>query len=286
MKSMKLLTKSSVVTVLPEHVLNLRAALPLLFFAVFCMTMTSCSDDDDLLPEDLTPWYEDMTSLKADFAKALADAQWPDALKGTTELTPIRDDNPELEWETVDGKHMVLVCAMLNHANLRFWEATDTFRLTKQTGLWVTLPSDWKHRAKEFAGMDSLASRYRMIQMLGLWPDCDYDTMVEFYVDADALFRPAYDPSITTTTSGVNFPEWANDSYVVGETNFREWFDYQKSVAYVGDYACPWTQLGYTYDWHHGASRVGLSEFVASVGALSDIKARLGSWTFIREMQK
>ena len=84
----------------------------------------------------------------------------------------------------------------------------------------------------------------------------------------------------------MSFPEWADDSYVVGETNFREWFDYQKSVAYVGDYACPWTQLGYTYDWHHGASRVGLSEFVASVGALSDIKARLGSWTFIREMQK
>ena len=69
MKSMKLLTKRSVVAVLPGHMLNLRAALPLLFIAVFCMTMTSCSDDDDLLPEDLTPWYEDMTSLKADFAK-------------------------------------------------------------------------------------------------------------------------------------------------------------------------------------------------------------------------
>ena len=75
MKSMKLLTKSSVITVLPEPVLNLRAMLPMLFIAVFCMTMTSCSDDDELLPEDVTPWYEDMTSLKADFAKALADAQ-------------------------------------------------------------------------------------------------------------------------------------------------------------------------------------------------------------------
>ena len=265
--------------------LDLRTVLPLLFLAVFSMTMTSCSDDDELIPEDLTPWYEDTATLKADFAMALVDASRPDVSKTTTELTPIRDDNPALEWETVDGKRMVLVCTMLNQSSLRFWQATDTFRLSKQTGIWVTLPSDWKLRAKEFAGMDSLASRYRMIQMLGLWPECDYDTMVEFYVDVDALFRPAYDPSITTTTSGVSFPSWADGSYVVGETNFREWFDYQKSVAYVGDYACPWTQLGYTYDWHHGASRVGLSEFVASVDALSDIKTRRGSWTFIREMQ-
>lgn len=75
---MKLLTKETVVTALSEHRLNLRAAQPLVFFAIFCMTMTSCSDDDPI-PEDLIPWYEDMTSLKADFAKALADAQWPDA---------------------------------------------------------------------------------------------------------------------------------------------------------------------------------------------------------------
>ena len=94
---MKLLTRRTVATALPEHMQNLRTALPLLFFAVFCMTMTSCSDDDDLIPEDVTPWYEDMATLKADFAKALADAQWPDPSKNTTELTPIRDAHPSLE---------------------------------------------------------------------------------------------------------------------------------------------------------------------------------------------
>ena len=46
-----------------------------LLLMTLVLSFTSCSDDDDLLPEDLTPWYEDMTSLKADFAKALADAQ-------------------------------------------------------------------------------------------------------------------------------------------------------------------------------------------------------------------
>lgn len=97
------------------------------------MTITSCSDDDELIPEDLTPWYEDTATLKADFAMELADASRPDVSKTTTELTPIRDDNPALEWETVDGKRMVLVCTMLNQSSLRFWQATDTFRLSKQT---------------------------------------------------------------------------------------------------------------------------------------------------------
>ena len=121
------------------------------------------------------------------------------------------------------------------------------------------------------------------IQMLGLWPECNYNAVVEFYVDPTMLFRPSADPSITTTTSGVDFPSWADEKYTVGETNFREWFAYQKSVAYVGDGACPWTQLGYTYDWHHNADPKGLSEYRATVGALALIKTRQGSWTFIRQ---
>ena len=62
-----------------------------------------------------------------------------------------------------------------------------------------------------------------------------------------------------------------------------EWFAYQSSTAYEGDYACPWTQLGYTYDWHHGASRQGLSEYIATYNSLALIKRKVGSWTFVRE---
>lgn len=117
---------------------------------------------------------------------------------------------------------MVLVCTILNQNNLRYWEATEPFRLTKETGIWGTIPAEWSMKA--------------------------------------------------------------NESYTVGETNFREWFAYQSSVAYSGDWACPWTQLGYTFDWHHDSSHIGLSEYVASVGALSYIKARTGLWTFIQRI--
>lgn len=250
-----------------------------LFTAVISLGFTSCSDDE---PFNEIPWYEDTESLQADYAKALIDAQRPEASEVSTTLMPISESNRELEWITIDGKKMVLVCTMMNQASLKYWTATDTFRLSKQTGLWVTLPQEWKKRSNQYTGMDSIASRFRMIQMLGLYPDCDYDTVVEFYVDASQLFRPSYDPSINTTTSGTAFPSWANEQYIVGVTNFREWFAYQQSIAYEGPYACPWTQLGYTYDWHRNASRQGLSEYIATVSALAKVKTRQGSWTFIR----
>jgi hypothetical protein len=253
-----------------------------LFF--FGLLFTGCSNDDNPSGESI-PWYEDVATLKADFAVALSEAQTPDASKVSTTLMPISESNTELEWITVDDKKLVLVCAMLPESSYKFWQATDTFRLTKSTGLFVTIPQEWKQQAGKFAGLDSVASRYRMIQALGLWPECDYNAVVEFYVDQTMLFRPSYDPSITTTTSGVEFPSWADESYTVGETNFREWFAYQKSVAYEGETACPWTQLGYTYDWHHDADPKGFSEYIATVGALALVKSRKGSWTFISDLK-
>lgn len=248
-------------------------------FSVLAIVFTSCSDDE---PFNDIPWYEDIETLQADYAKAIIDAQKPEASEISTTLMPISENNKELEWITIDGKKMVLVCTMLNQSSLKYWTATDTFRLSKQTGLWVTLPQEWKHRSNQYIGMDSVASRFRMIQMLGLYPDCDYDTVVEFYVDASQLFRPSFDPSINTTSSGISFPAWANEQYLVGETKFREWFAYQSSIAYEGPYACPWTQLGYTYDWHRNAPRQGLSEYIATVNTLAKVKTRQGCWTFLR----
>ena len=88
-------------------------------------SVASCSDDDPAEGED-ERWYEDEAALRADYLHALADAQWPDASKVSTSLMPISEANKELEWKTIDGKRMVLVCTMLNQSSLRFWQATDT----------------------------------------------------------------------------------------------------------------------------------------------------------------
>ena len=249
---------------------------------LYGLMLTGCSNEDNPIDERI-PWYEDVAALKTDYAVAVSEAQTPLPSKASTTLMPISESNPELEWITVGEKKLVLVCTMLPESSYIFWQATDTFRLSKQTGLWVTIPQEWKYKADRFVGLDSVASRYRMVQMLGLYPECDYNAVVEFYVDPTMLFRPSYDPSITTTTSGVEFPSWADEDYTVGETNFRQWFAYQQNVAYVGDGACPWTQLGYTYDWHHNANPQGLSEYIATVGALALIKSRQGSWTFMKK---
>jgi len=248
--------------------------------ALMGFIFVACDDYDE--PVVTIPWYEDTATLRADFYHALADAQSLEESDISTTLMPINESNDELEWETIDGQKMVLVCTMMTQNDLKYWKATDLFHLSKQTGIWVTIPAEWSHRAKEFEGLDSVASRYRMIQMLGLTPDCSYDTVVEFYVDPDGLFRPGADPSISTTSCGFEFPSWADADYKIGETNFREWFAYQSSMAYIGDYACPWTQLGYTYDWHHGANKQGLSEYIASVQTQALIKVCQGCWTFIK----
>lgn len=224
--------------------------------------------------------------IRADFIRALADAQQPNEQKVSHTLMPVREDDPALEWIDVDGRKMVLMCKMIDQPSLSIYANTDTFRLPAKNGYWVSLPADWKRRADLFEGLDSVASRFRMVQMLGLWPECDYDMVVEFYVDAASLFRPSYDPSITTTTSPSTFPDWADENYTVGDTNFRQWFARQQQSAYLGEKACPWAQLGYSYDWHHGAPREGISEYIAVHGALMKVKTREGAWTFIKKLKK
>jgi hypothetical protein len=226
-------------------------------------------------------WYQDEAQLLTDFKAAMADAQQVSESKVSHSLMPVRTDNPALEWKQIGDANMVLVCVMINDKKRQLFAAEDTFRLPKEAGVWVTLPADWKRKADAFAGLDSVAANKRMVQMLGLRPECDYYLMVELYVDARGLFRPAFDPDITTTTSPTSFPAYADESYTIGVTNFREWYAYNKVSAYADD-GCPWTQLGYTYDWHHGAPREGVSEYVAAYGTLAKVKSSRSFWSFIR----
>ena len=109
------------------------------------LMLTGCYSEDDTIDEDIL-WYEDKATLNADYAFALNDAQLPLLSEVSTTLMPIDESNPELEWITVGDKKLVLVCTMLSENSLKYWQATDTFRISKQTGIWVTLPQEWKHK--------------------------------------------------------------------------------------------------------------------------------------------
>ena len=242
-------------------------------FLFFAFTVVSCSDDSD---ENSIPWYEDATALQLAYDAGVADASVPEASEVVNTLVSITtpEAHPDQEWMQVDNTQMVLVSCMTNKASLKYWQATDTFRITKE--LWVTVPSEWEKKRLDFVNMDSVSTRMRMVQMLGLPPSSNYEVVIEFYVDAKALFRPSRDPEITDNVAQLEYP--ANVS-----AQHRDWFEYQLSMSYQPGNAYPWTQLGYTYDWHQPVtnSNVGLSEFIASNGALSKIKRIIGCKQFI-----
>lgn len=222
----------------------------------------------------------------ANYAHALRVTQTPTPDRVSTTLMPIREDNAALEWTNVDTTRMVLVCKFIDTKSIPIWNRADTFRISTRNGYWVSLPADWERRIDRFEGLDSVAARSRMVEILGLWPECDYDMVVEFYADVNRMFRPAYDPRIYTTTSGTEFPEWVTDDYTVGGVNIRQWIANQQATAYTGTTACPWGQLGYSYDWHSGSSVEGLSEYVVTNNTLVRVKRLQGAWSFIQNLRK
>lgn len=239
---------------------------------------------DSVQKESAVQWYNDTTALRRALNKAIEDAQVLDESKVSHTLMPIDESVPEEEWIDANGTKMVLVLTMLKHDALKYY-AKDTFELNYESGIWVTIPADWKRRRAEFEGMDSVESRMRMVQMLGMGINSNFGDIVEFYADAKKIFRPAYDPDIKTNTSPITFPEGIDSTVFIGVTNFRKWFASKLSTAYENT-SLPWTQMGYTYDWHEGAQREGLSEYVVSHQTKIIVKRRIGSWTFIKDLLK
>ncbi|MBR1546742.1 MAG: hypothetical protein IJ633_08135 [Prevotella sp.] len=237
--------------------------------------------------EEETAWYENDSALLAQLDAAIADAKQLDASKVSNDLMPVKKGYPGQEWATIDGKDMVLLVTLVDSSRLqRFFGQEGVYRIDRELGTWVTLPADWLRKKDAYEGLDSVAAHMRMIQMYGLSPDCDYNIMVQFYADPSYMFRPAHTPDITTTSAGLEFPAYADTTYTVGETNFREWYRYSFASAYEDDSPLPWTQLGYTYDWHEGANRVGLSEYIVTHQSLIKVKSYESEWSFIQSLFK
>lgn len=237
--------------------------------------------------ENAIAWWEDTTALNAALAAAVNDAKVLDTAKIAHNLMPIRKDFPGQEWTVADGHDMVLVVTLVDSSRMeRFFGRDDVYQIDREMGTWVSLPADWKNHAAAFEGLDSVATHMRMLQLFGLSPDCDYDIMVQFYADPSTIFRPAHDPDITTTTVGLEFPKNVDENFKVGETNFREWYRYSVQAAYEDDSPLPWTQMGYTYDWHEGAPHQGLSEYVVGHHTWIKVKSRQKVSEFISGLLK
>ena len=238
-------------------------------------------------PTDELSWYYDLENLQGDLRDAIAAVLPLDSSKICHNLMPVRKGYPGEEWVNIDGRDMVLVVTLVDSSRLqKFFGRDDVYRIDREMGTWITIPNEWKSRRDAFEGLDSVAAHMRLIQMYGLSPDCDYDIMVQFYADPAGMFRPAHDPDITTTSAPLDFPAHVDENYKIGETNFREWYRYSVAAAYEDDSPLPWTQLGYTYDWHRDANHVGLSEYIVGHNTLIKVKKSESAWAFVRNLAK
>lgn len=211
-----------------------------------------------------TPWYRNTPALWSAYKAAVADAAVDDMSKITRLLPAITapGDHPDMQWITEDGKEMVLLGSMMDRKDAETWQ-TDTSFMYDGEILWATLPHDFlAHFAQRMHNQpckDSLECRMRMLQMLGLPPDCTYDTFVFFYADKDSILRPSPDPEIDDTEAGLEFSPGATEAY-------RKWFEDNARFSYESATPFPWTRLGYTYDWHPGADKRGPGEFIIPSG--------------------
>ncbi len=84
-----------------------------LAFVAAAIFMTACRGgnvkiDVNVSNTDSIPWYENMEALDADLKAAIDDARELDSSKISNTLMPIKKGTPNEEWQTIDGKDMVL----------------------------------------------------------------------------------------------------------------------------------------------------------------------------------
>lgn len=243
--------------------------LMLVLLALISSMFTSCHRSGD----GKEAWYTDSEALQRAYLAAVEDARMakPEEICRTLPaiISPNALDDPRQDWKS----DRVLVGSMMSAADAARFPGIDYMP-------WVTLPYDLTdHLLRRLPQCtDSVECRMRLIQLLGLPPDCDYGYLTFFYADADSLFRPCPDTEITDHEAELDFPSGTPSAY-------REWFQANARASYDSTEPYPWTRLGYTYDWHPGTeSIVGPGEFIVRLGGQMQVVRRVGVWTWYREV--
>ena len=214
------------------------------------------------------------------YKDAVTDALNPEPSEIVNSLFAINKQNKELTWKMINNKAYVL---MVSYNSATYYidkntgKAITTLYPLNGYDLWLTASPQLKHNAK-VKGLSGNALKTRLNQLIGLSPITDAEkiggskerSLIEFWVKAEDMFRPAADFEIDDKEAGLILanavPSW-----------YRLWFNTIRSKQYFHSFspkngAYPWTQLGYTYDWG-SKNHVGLSEYVAKGSSSVYIKA-------------
>ncbi|MBK7690808.1 MAG: hypothetical protein IPJ31_06720 [Bacteroidetes bacterium] len=192
-------------------------------------------------------------NTEALYQRAIENSMYATAKK-VHSLIDIRKQNPNLIWKTIDNEDYLLV---LTWKSKNFYPASGKYN-TGQYETWVTIAPELYHKMHQ---VKPEKQELRLKQLLGLPPTAQNKIFIEFWVRPIDLFRPCPDKVIDDSICNTCFT--AKDSI---DVNYIQWFNTSRIDRYYANglyNQYPWTQLGYTYDWHpKNKSHVGVSEFV------------------------
>lgn len=221
------------------------------FNVLFILLLTSCVSVRNTPTKLIEPLY----------AASIADAAYPETNE-IVPLTEISKDNPKLVWKTIEGNDYLLVATWTSEKSTAYYPKEGVYNTSKYP-IWVTAIPDLKERCEALKIEKSKDAPLRIKQLLGLPPTADKSYFIEFWVQPADLFRPCPDKEINDGTCALCFPKVENPDE--NAKAHEAWINQLRLDSY---YNCkgdkyPWTQLGYTYDWHpRNKSNVGISEFV------------------------
>jgi hypothetical protein len=239
------------------------------------------------------------TDPQADYLVAVQDALTLTVAKISKNLTPVRPENGNLQWEnSIVGSRVLVATYIENQAACENYnnQTTGGCKAGQECpaywyNSWVTVVPELRNL------LGSSPTLLRLAQALGLPPPGSGKTLtntciLELYVSPANLFRPSADPEITDQEAELSFPSDGfrkyDDTVLVysdmpcdnafcssctssgkcGMTNYRNWFAVRRTYIYSLATPYPWTALGYTYDWGNPvAPHIGVSEFVINAGS-------------------
>lgn len=217
---------------------------PLLFLLSLVLFWTSCQSTKNL----------STINLDAIYAQSIVDASYPEPDEIVKSLTSINTENKSLEWKEIEDKPYVLVSTWV--ANKSYYPLG--IYNSKHRDIWVTAIPDLNDLWSSIAPKDSKDNDLRLKQLLGMPPTVKKSYFIEFWVQPKDLFRPCPDKNIEDKSCELCFDNEQDSTHI-------QWIRDHRNDSY---YNCsgdkyPWTQLGYTYDWHpKNKTHIGLSEFV------------------------
>lgn len=218
-------------------------------------------------------------SFSPEYSNALIRASMPNTSERVcTNLIRIQQDNTNLTWWSNSSTNMVLVASFMSE-----YAATSYYK-TGWGGLsygesWVTTVPELQNFCIDYTNstpQGNLSARCE--QRLGMWTSTTHTHVVEYYVEAKYIARPAPDNEITDSQSAIDFG-FTNQVQAIFpipiNTDYYAWFTNNQANTYnpANSWAAPWSRLGYTWDWAYtnenasaSNSIIGFSEFIIAGG--------------------